>query len=104
MYDFEIKMRKMITNLLNPSIEKNVNAEIGYLKHEKESQWDYHYHKESIEINIIIKGEELINNVLYKENDLFIIDKNNIACPIFLNDCELICIKLPSVLKDKYIL
>lgn len=102
--DIEQFTRGWLIGNFTPSIEKNVNAEIGYLKHEKESQWDYHYHKESIEINIIIKGEELINNVLYKENDLFIIDKNNIACPIFLNDCELICIKLPSVLKDKYIL
>jgi dTDP-glucose pyrophosphorylase len=85
-----------------PSIEKNKNAEIGYLYHEKMSTWDYHYHKESIEINILVNGSEQINGITYQANDLFIIDKNIISCPIFLDNCEIICIKIPSMPKDKY--
>lgn len=87
-----------------PSIEINKEAEIAYLQHEKMSKWDYHYHKESIEINILVKGKEEINGVIYKESDLFIIDKNIIACPVFLDNCDIICIKIPSVTKDKYII
>lgn len=87
-----------------PSIEKNTKAEIGYLSHKKMSTWDYHYHKESIEINIIVKGTEKINGIIYRENDLFIVDKNIISCPIFLDNCEIICIKIPSIPKDKYII
>ena len=78
------------------------NAEIGYLYHEKMSTWDYHYHKESIEINILVNGSEQINGITYQANDLFIIDKNIISCPIFLDNCEIICIKIPSMPKDKY--
>ena len=85
-----------------PSIENNKNVELGYLFHEKKSKWDYHYHKESIEINILINGRIVINNNEYNENDLFIINKNIISCPIFQTDCELICIKIPSVPHDKY--
>ena len=87
-----------------PSIEINKEAEIAYLQHEKLSKWDYHYHKESIEINILVKGSEEINGIIYRENDLFIIDKNIIACPIFSDNCDIICIKIPSVPKDKYII
>jgi dTDP-glucose pyrophosphorylase len=86
-----------------PSIENNKIVEFGYLSHKKNSLWDYHYHKESIEINILVKGAMKINNIEYIKNDLFIIDKNVISCPLFLDDCEIICIKLPSSPKDKYI-
>lgn len=85
-----------------PSIENNKNVELGYLFHEKDSKWDFHYHKESIEINILINGNMIINNIEYNEKDVFIINKNIISCPIFVRDCELICIKIPSVPQDKY--
>jgi dTDP-glucose pyrophosphorylase len=87
-----------------PSIEKNKNCEIGYLYHKKLSKWDYHYHKKSLEINIIIEGSMSINNVSYEPNDIFIINNNVISCPIFLEDCYIICIKIPSAPNDKYII
>jgi dTDP-glucose pyrophosphorylase len=85
-----------------PSICKTKEFEIGYLHHKKNERWDYHYHKESTEYNILIKGEMLINNIIMKENDLFVIQKNQIACPQFLQDCRVLCIKIPHVKNDKY--
>ena len=87
-----------------PSIEKNIEYEIAYLSHAKKSFWNYHYHKLSKEINILVKGKMIINNIIYMQNDIFIIDKNIISCPIFLDDCEIICIKIPSIPTDKYII
>jgi dTDP-glucose pyrophosphorylase len=86
-----------------PSIEKNTECEIGYLQHTKNTFWDYHYHKKSKEINILVKGKMIINNIIYNKNDIFIINPNVISCPIFLEDCEIICIKIPSSKNDKYI-
>lgn len=87
-----------------PSIEKNIDYEVGYLQHQKNTFWDYHYHKKSKEINILIKGKMIINNLTYNTNDIFIINPNVISCPIFLEDCEIICIKIPSSKNDKYII
>jgi dTDP-glucose pyrophosphorylase len=93
----------IIGNFL-PSVEKNKYCEIGYLSHSKNSGWDFHYHKQAIEFNILVKGKMVINNVFYHTNDIFIINKNIISCPIFLEDCEIICIKIPSIQNDKYII
>jgi dTDP-glucose pyrophosphorylase len=93
----------LIGNFL-PSIEKNKDCEIGYLSHPKNSSWDFHYHKKAIELNVLVRGKMMINNVFYCTNDIFIINQNIISCPIFLEDCEIICIKIPSIQNDKYII
>jgi NDP-sugar pyrophosphorylase family protein len=86
-----------------PSIEINKDIEIGYLCHLKNSIWDFHYHKESIEINFLVKGKMKINNIEYNEQDIFTIEKNIVSCPLFTEDCYIICIKIPSQPYDKYI-
>ena len=42
--------------------------------------------------------------LLLNENDIFVIDKEEIACPIFLEDCHILVVKIPSVPGDKIIL
>jgi len=87
-----------------PSIKKINNFEVGLLSHQKNELWDFHYHKQSIEINILIEGIININNNIIKKNQIFIFDKNIISCPLFLENCKLICIKIPSVPNDKHII
>ena len=81
-----------------------MDYEIGYLQHSKNSFWNFHFHKLATEINILVKGKMIINNITYNQNDIFIIHNNIISCPIFLQDCEIICIKMPSIPNDKYII
>jgi dTDP-glucose pyrophosphorylase len=87
-----------------PSIQKETEYEIGVLTHQKDEKWGFHYHRESIEINILLKGKMIINNIELNTGDVFTFNKNIIACPIFLEDCKLICIKIPSVPGDKFII
>ena len=105
---FEIDIKKYTRGWLigdfEPCVERQKHFEVGYLSHEKNSFWNYHYHKESVEINYLLKGKMIINNEEYNETDIFIINKNVISCPLFLQDCTVICIKLPSMPKDKYII
>ena len=42
-----------------------------------------------------------INNFDIKAGQVFIIPKGQIACPIFMSDCELIVVKTPSKPTDK---
>jgi len=46
----------------------------------------------------------ILNDIEINKNEVFIINKNEIACPIFLEDCYIICVKTPGILKDKVII
>ena len=83
---------------------KTKDFEVGYLFHKKGEVWDVHYHKHMKEINLLIKGKMILNDLELNENDIFVIDKKEIACPIFIEDCYIIVIKVPSVPGDKIIL
>ena len=45
---------------------------------------------------MVLNGEELT------PGNIFLIEKNEIAVPEFLEDCTIICVKSPSVPGDKY--
>ena len=85
-----------------PNIKKTTEYEIGILQHKQNEKWQFHYHKDAIEINIILSGEMIINNIKISKNTIFVFDKNMISCPLFLTDCKIICIKIPSIPIDKY--
>jgi dTDP-glucose pyrophosphorylase len=87
-----------------PSIQRTNDFEIGLLQHAKNEKWGFHYHKKSIEINVLAKGSMIVNGKRINVNDIFIFNQNIISCPLFLEDCEIICIKLPSSPNDKYII
>jgi len=85
-----------------PSILKTDAFEIGYLKHPKDQVWPAHVHKEANEYNILIKGKLIINNETIMQGEIFVIPKNMLTSAKFLEDCEIICIKVPSLPIDKY--
>lgn len=84
-----------------PSIIETDAFELGILKHKKDEKWPFHYHSYMTEINLLLDGEMILNNKKIIKNELFIIDKNQIACPFFLTDVTVLCIKTPSVKNDK---
>jgi len=85
-----------------PSIYKTNEYELGVLSHSENEKWGFHFHKEADEINFLLEGRMKLNDKIIEKNSLFVIPKNQIACPIFLKDCQIICIKVPSVPTDKY--
>ena len=87
-----------------PNIIKTSDFEIAKLHHGKDEKWPFHYHKEADEYNVLLKGKMILNGNIIHEKSLFIIHKNEIACPFFLEDCQVLCIKSPSSPKDKYII
>jgi mannose-6-phosphate isomerase-like protein (cupin superfamily) len=87
-----------------PSILKISDFELGILSHKKNEKWPFHYHKYCREINILLKGRMIINNISINTGDVFIFDNNVISCPLFLDDCIVICIKIPSIPNDKEII
>lgn len=86
-----------------PSALKTDQFEVSYKVHPKGEIWDTHYHKEATEYNLLIRGSMSINGEDVKAGTIFIIDKNEVVTPTFHEDCEIICVKVPSVIGDKYV-
>lgn len=85
-----------------PSILRTEDFEVGVLTHKKGENWPAHYHKESIEYNVLISGRMIIQGKELNSGDVFVFDKNEIADPVFLEDCVVVCVKVPSIPSDKY--
>jgi quercetin dioxygenase-like cupin family protein len=86
----------------NPSIYKTEDFEVGVLEHKKGEYWQPHYHKEAVEINVVLSGKMTLNGVEMNVGDIFRIEKNEVARPEFLEDCKILVVKTPSVIGDKY--
>jgi quercetin dioxygenase-like cupin family protein len=86
-----------------PTAYKTEDFEVSYKVHPKGEIWDTHYHKIATEINYLIRGEMILCEKNLKQGDIFILEPNEIAEPTFLTDCEIVCVKTPSVIGDKYI-
>jgi mannose-6-phosphate isomerase-like protein (cupin superfamily) len=77
--------------------------EVCYKIHPKGEEWPEHYHKVAIEINLLIKGRMSIGDDVFEAGDTFLVEPNESIKPYFLEDCELIVVKTPSLPYDKYI-
>ena len=85
-----------------PSVLRTKGFEVGVLKHKKGEKWPEHYHKDSIEYNVLIEGKEIIQGVELNPGDIFVLDKMEIADPEFLEDCTILVVRVPSLPEDKY--
>jgi quercetin dioxygenase-like cupin family protein len=86
-----------------PSVFKTEDFEIGLLLHEKGEVWPTHYHKIATEYNLLLEGSMTICGQDVNPGEIFIIEPGEIAKPTFHKDCKILCVKAPSLPKDKYI-
>ena len=94
--------RGWIIGNFEPSLFKTKDFEVGIIVHKKGEKWPVHYHKLAIEYNVLIFGKMKINGVDISAGDIFIIEKNEISDSQFIEDCTILCLKVPSVIGDKY--
>jgi mannose-6-phosphate isomerase-like protein (cupin superfamily) len=84
-----------------PSILRTSQFEVGYLSHKKGEIWPAHVHNQADEYNVLIRGSMQLNNELLSQGEIFIIKKGMLAKAMFFEDCEVLCIKCPSIPSDK---
>jgi len=46
----------------------------------------------------------IIKNTKIHRGEIFILEPKEIADPVFLEDCKIICVKIPNIAGDKVIL
>jgi quercetin dioxygenase-like cupin family protein len=101
-----IKLNKMKRGWMigdfEPSILKTDLFEIAYLTHKKDEIWPNHYHAIATEYNLLVRGSMTVCYKKINPGEIFIIEPNEEAAPIFHEDCEIVCIKVPSLPKDKH--
>lgn len=83
---------------------KTKSAEASLKTHLKGEKWDWHYHEHLDEINLIISGKMIIQGRVLSTGDIFILEPMELADPIFIEDCQIVCIKLPNFTNDKIII
>lgn len=87
----------------DPTALKTKEFEVCYKVHLKGEKWDTHYHAQATEINYLISGKMRIQETELNTGDIFTIYPFEVADPEFLEDCELIVVKTPSVKGDKFV-
>jgi quercetin dioxygenase-like cupin family protein len=86
-----------------PSLLKTKDFEVGILTHKKGEEWPKHYHKIATEYTVLISGSMTICGELIETGTIFILEPNEIADPVFHEDCTVVVVKTPSVVGDKYV-
>jgi mannose-6-phosphate isomerase-like protein (cupin superfamily) len=61
-----------------------------------------HYHKEADEITVVVSGEVIMNNIVYKPDSVILIHKGEATDFYALTDAVTCVVKLPCVIGDKY--
>jgi len=82
-------------------------VEVMYREHKAGYVAKPHYHKEKIELIIILEGKAkyIINgkDIILESGDFLFIDKNNIIAGEFLEPSKIFAIHSPSIVSDKFL-
>ena len=87
----------------NPTLFPSKDFEIAIKRYKQNDYENSHTHKISIEYTIIVTGEVLMNNKVYTEDDIIIIEPNEYTDFMCLTDVITCVIKIPSSKNDKYL-
>lgn len=85
-----------------PSVWRDKNFEVGYKFHHKGEIYGAHIHKVATEMNVLIRGKCKMQGQIFETGDIIILEPGDLGDPEFLEDCEFIVVKVPSVKGDKY--
>ena len=86
----------------DPSVLKTKDFEVGVLTHKQGEVWPKHYHAISTEYNVLLSGKMTICGQDIFPGTIFVLEPNEVADPVFHEDCKVLCVKVPSVIGDKY--
>jgi quercetin dioxygenase-like cupin family protein len=101
-FDFNLMKKGWFVGNFKPTAFKTKDCEVAYVRHFKDQEWEKHFHKIATEITFIIKGKIKINDTVFSSGDIFVIEPNEIVDPRFLEDSEVVIVKVPSDINDKY--
>lgn len=92
-----------------PSVLQTTLFEVAYKCHKKGEVWPTHYQEEATEYNLLLHGKMVMTNGkqirgkhrILTPGDIFWVEPGEITKPVFLEDCEVMVVKVPSIPSDK---
>jgi mannose-6-phosphate isomerase-like protein (cupin superfamily) len=85
-----------------PNVFYSKDFEVAIKSYIKNQEENIHHHKIASEITVILKGRVKINDIVYKKNDIILIEPNESVKFIALTNVVTIVVKTPSCIGDKY--
>lgn len=84
-----------------PSLLK-ANFEVGIAKHQAGEYHQDHFHKKSIEINVVIQGKIKVNDEEFNSGDIFVLYPYEVSQVEFLTDVIIVVVRDKSDPLDKF--
>jgi hypothetical protein len=78
-------------------------CEVSFRTHLKGEDWGLHYQEKITEVNLLVSGKMVMQGKEIISGDIFIVYPFEIADPIFIEDCEIVCVKVPGIQNDKVV-
>lgn len=86
-----------------PTLFPSKDFEVAIKRYKSGDKEESHMHKISTEYTIIVSGNVLMNDVLYKEDDIIVIEPGEYTDFECLEDVVTCVVKVPSSKNDKYV-
>lgn len=87
-----------------PSLNRTKDFEVSVKHYNKGDFESRHYHNVAKEITLVVSGKIKMNNVVYKKNDIIIIEPGESTDFKSITKSTTVVIKTPSTPNDKFII
>lgn len=87
-----------------PSVFKTNDVEVAIKKYREGDYENAHYHKLATEFTVIVSGSVKMNNEIYTEGDVIVIEPFESTDFRAMTDVITTVVKLPGANNDKYLL
>ena len=85
-----------------PTLLRTNDVEIAYKRYKAGDKDKAHYHKIATEFTLVTKGSVKMNGMVFKENEIIIMEPNEVANFEVLEDAACVVVKIPGANNDKY--
>ena len=85
-----------------PTLFYSKDVEVAIKKYKKEDAEERHHHRVATEITVIVSGKVRMNDQVYKEDDIVIIEPFESTDFFALSDSVTAVVKFPGALNDKF--
>lgn len=85
-----------------PTVIRTTDCEVGVKRYQSGDKESAHFHKEAIELTIVVEGRIRMNESEFSTGDIVLVEKNEIIEFQALDDTITVVYKSCSVKGDKY--
>lgn len=86
-----------------PTLYRTNDVEVAVKSYRAGETEGAHYHKIATELTVIISGSVRMNNVVYSQGDIIVMEPGDVTDFVALTDAVNVVVKVPGANHDKYL-